>query len=113
MVAKQQEKQMSHKYANEFYIDETNSEAGPVVRWNSNDRIPFEDMLTEFLNQGLIGALELNNSLVQRKIEDRLAIEAYCKNYRGPSDEERFEARAAFGPGAELVNVFTGHKWTT
>ena len=27
--------------------------------------------------------------------------------------EERFEARAAHGPGVELVNVITGEKYTT
>ena len=100
------------KYKTQFYVDETDSESGPVVRWNSNSRIPFEDMLQEFVTAGWIGQVELNNSLVQRKIEDRIAIEAYRKNYRGPSEEEMFEARAAFGPGAQVVNVFTGHSYT-
>lgn len=27
--------------------------------------------------------------------------------------EERFEARAAMGPGVEMVNIITGEKWTT
>ena len=30
-----------------------------------------------------------------------------------PTDEERFEARAAHGPGVELVDVITGRRWTT
>jgi hypothetical protein len=29
----------------DFYIDETDSTSGTVVRWRSNDRIPFGDML--------------------------------------------------------------------
>jgi hypothetical protein len=54
----------------------------------------------------------VENSLAQRKIEDRRAIEAYRKNYKGPSQEDMFEMRAAFGPGAQVVNVLTGHRYT-
>jgi hypothetical protein len=100
------------KYKNDFYIDETNSNTGPVVRWNSNDRIPFADMLQNFVDAGWITKQEQNNSLAQRVEEDRIAIEAYRKNYKGPSEEELFEMKAAFGAGAEVVNVFTGHKYT-
>lgn len=37
----------------------------------------------------------------------------YRQNYTGPSLEEQFEMRAAFGPGTEVVDVITGHKWKT
>lgn len=94
----------------DFYIDETNEVSGPVVRWRSNDRIPFEDKLQEFLGKGLIGKLELNNSVRQREIEDQAFLAEYARN-KGPSAEERFEARAAMGPGVEMVNVITGHRW--
>ena len=100
-------------YKTKFYIDESDAEIGPVVRWESNDRIPFPDMLQEFVDAGWVSALVQQNSLVQRKVEDRIALEAYARNYKGPSDEERFEARAAFGAGVKLVNVFTGTEWTT
>ena len=100
------------KYKNDFYIDETNSETGPVVRWNSNDRIPFADMLQNFVDAGWINKQEQNNSLVQRVEEDRIAIEAYRNNYKGPSEEELFEMRAAFGAGAKVVNALTGHTYT-
>ncbi len=101
------------KYKTQFYIDETNEATGPVVRWNSNDRIPFPDMLQDFVRAGWIDRLTEANSLDQRRVEDREAIMAYVANYRGPSMEERFEARAAFGPGVKLVDVFSGHEWTT
>ena len=100
------------KYKEQFYVDETNSETGPVVRWNSNDRIPFADMLQEFVDAGWIDTQAQANSLAQRKVEDRIALEAYARNYKGPSDEEMFEMRAAFGPGAKVVNVLTGHSYT-
>ena len=35
-------------------------------------------------------------------------LEAYRKNYKGPSEEEKAEMRAAFGEGAEIVDVITG-----
>jgi len=54
----------------------------------------------------------VENSLAQRRIEDRRAIEAYRKNYKGPSQEDMFEMQAAFGPGAQVVNVLTGHRYT-
>jgi hypothetical protein len=100
------------KRKEDFYVDETNSDTGPVVRWNSNDRIPFGDMLAEFARAGWISVQTVENSLAQRKIEDRLSLEAYAKNYKGPSHEDIFEMRAAFGPGAQVVNVLTGHRYT-
>jgi len=100
------------KRKEDFYVDETNSATGPVVRWNSNDRIPFGDMLSEFATAGWISVQTVENSLAQRRIEDRIALEAYAKNYRGPSQEERFEMQAAFGSGAQVVNVLTGHRYT-
>jgi hypothetical protein len=100
------------KRKEDFYVDETNSDTGPVVRWNSNDRIPFGDMLAEFARAGWISVQTVENSLAQRKIEDRIALEAYRRNYRGPSEEELFEMRAAFGAGARVVNAITGHEYT-
>ena len=100
------------KRKEDFYIDETNSDSGPVVRWNSNDRIPFGDMLSEFATAGWISVQTVKNSLAQRKIEDRISIENYRKNYKGPSQEEMFEARAAFGAGARVYNVFTGTSYS-
>jgi len=96
------------KQKDAFYIDETDSKSGPVVRWNTSNNIPFQDMLEAFVSLGYIGQLELQNSLDQRKIEDRIAIEAYRKNYKGPSEEEMFEMRSAFGAGERVVNVLTG-----
>ena len=100
-------------YKNKFYVDWTNDDTGPVVRWNSNNCIPFADMLQEFEDAGWIDGQMYVNSVDQRVVEDRIAIENYCKNYKGPSEEEKFEARAAFGSGATLVNVLTGFKYTT
>ena len=42
-------------------------------------------------------------------------LKAYHKQERNrvPSDEERYEMRAAFGSGATVVNVFTGRRTRT
>lgn len=92
-----------------FYIDESNSEAGPVVRWLTSDNIPFEDKLTEFLIAGLIDQQTVVNSINLRKEEDKASIAKYIANRQkyGYSDEEKFEMRAAFA-GEEVIDLFTG-----
>lgn len=95
----------------EFYIDETNQDAGPVVRWVSSNNIPFPDMLERFVLSGEITETEMANSLVQRKIEDEEAIAMYIANRQqyGYSPEELFEMKAAFGD-EEVVDMFTGQR---
>lgn len=92
-----------------FYIDESNSEAGPVVRWLTSDNIPFEDKLTEFLIAGLIDQQTVVNSINLRKEEDKAFLTEYIANRQkfGYSDEEKFEMRAAFA-GEEVIDLFTG-----
>jgi|LakMenE18May11ns_1017448.scaffolds.fasta_scaffold9929408_5 hypothetical protein len=112
MLSKKEFKMVDEKYKSQFYLDWTNDETGPVARWHSNDKIPFADMLQNFVDAGWMDAQIQSNSLAQRIIEDRAAIEAYRANYRGPSTEEMLEARAEFGPGARVVNVLTGASYT-
>lgn len=37
-------------------------------------------------------------------------LEAYRKNYKGPSEEEKAEMRAAFGTSTTVVDIITGDK---
>ena len=92
------------KYANDFYVDSNN-----VVRWISNDRIPFDDMLTSFLNAGLINKEAVINSSFIRKEEDKKSIEEYAarRQATGYSEEEKAEMRNAFGD-QEVFDIFTG-----
>lgn len=94
---------MAKDYKNEFYVDSSN-----VVRWNSSDQVPFDDMLTQFLIEDLIDSETVVNSMKQRKVEAAASIEAYVDNRKqyGYSDEEKFEMRAAFGD-EEVVDLFT------
>ena len=92
------------KYANDFYVD-TND----VVRWKSNDRVPFDDMLTNFLLADLICQENVLRSMTARKEEDIKSLEEYVANRQkyGYSDEEQYEMQAAFG-GEQVVDIFTG-----
>ena len=96
------------KQKDAFYIDETSERNWYVVRWNTSNNIPFQDMLEAFVSLGYIGQLELQNSLDQREIEDRIAIEAYRKNFKGYDSETLAEMRSEFGSGAAVVNMLTG-----
>jgi hypothetical protein len=82
-----------------------------VIRWNSNDRVPPEDIVALAIHIGLPIDLAKTNAARDADLDKFLA--EYRANYKGPTDEERYEARAAHGPGVTLVNVITGHKWTT
>ena len=88
-----------------------------VCRWDSNGRIPFEDMLNDFRDLGLISQQVVTNSLATREIEDRAFLKEYVEAQKNRSPEaiaeERAEARAAHGVGVKLVNVFSGETYTT
>lgn len=111
-MIKQHDLDYAQKRKGDFYVDETRDEFGPHVRWKSNDRVPFDDMLAAFESLGWINNQERENSNFARSVETSAAIAKYRKNYRGPSQEELAEARAAFGAGATVVNVITGHRYT-
>lgn len=90
---------------------EFNLEEG-VMFWKSNNRVPPEDMVKLAVDQGFDVDVTMCNEV--RDAEMNAFLTEYRKNRaNGPTDEERFEARAAFGSGVELVNAVTGHKWTT
>ena len=100
---------IDNKYKTQFYIDDTNEVTGPVVRWNSNNQVPFDDMLTEFFVAGWIERQTMLNSTATRKEEASIAIQQYIDNRKkfGYSDEEKAEMDAAFA-GETVIDVFTG-----
>ena len=81
-----------------------------VVRWQSSDNVPFDDMLEKFEAEGKITSRERALSNKVRSEEAAVAIQNYIDRNRGRalSDEERFEMRAAFGAGAQVTNFLTG-----
>jgi len=83
-----------------------------VIRWTSNDRVPFDDMLFDFLTLGLIDRQEFEMSNQCQKNEARVSIAKYREAMKNhvPTGEELFEMRAAFGEGETVINVITGKK---
>ena len=77
-----------------------------VVR-NRIGRVVMADMLEKVM---YVAADRVNEEATKaaRAIEVSKAIEEYRANYKGPSQEELGEMRAAFGEGARVVNIFTG-----
>lgn len=84
-----------------------------VVRWTTNNSIPFDDMLGDFEALGLIDAATRSRSTAQRAADNAAFARARSRRPRRVSAEERFEMRAAFGPGVEVVNVLTGDRCRT
>jgi hypothetical protein len=79
-----------------------------VWRWKSNNRVPFEDMLESW---------NLDEETFKKCVAAREADDAnFFANYRKqmenyePDAETLYEMKAAFGEGAEVVNVITGKK---
>ena len=83
-------------------------DGGRTWRWASNDRCCPLDACEEY---GIPVDPVAQEAAREREMDEFLA--EYRANYTGPSDEERVEARAAMGPGVEMVNAITGHRWTT
>ena len=85
---------------------------GDVVRWISNDNVPFLDMVTDFATLGLIADFQVELSENTRKIEETAMLKEYMFAQANRSEEqkneERMMAQAAFGPDAKVVNVITG-----
>lgn len=85
---------------------------GDVVRWVSNDRVPFLDMVTDFATLGLIADFQVELSENTRKIEQSAFLKEYmfaqANRSEDEKNEERMMAQAAFGADAKIVNVITG-----
>mgnify|MGYP001058442851 CR=1 FL=1 len=82
-----------------------------VVRWNSNNNVPFDDMLYDFMSIGVIGPKTAARSEEARHVDNERFFEEYRRNQPAqPSEEELFEMRAAFGEGTEVVDVISGRR---
>lgn len=83
-----------------------------LIRWVSNGRVPPADVVALAAHIGL--EIDTAACTAARDSETADFLAEYRKaRAGGPSAEERAEARAAFGPGTDLVDVITGHKWRT
>jgi hypothetical protein len=86
-------------------------DAQGVLRWNTNNAVPFRDVCTIYFGNDVAA---INRCQAARDADTAAFCAEYRRNYnKGPSAEERAEARAAHGEGVELVNVITGTKFRT
>ena len=83
-----------------------------IVRWDSNGQVPPKDVVGEMLAGQAISTNECLASGRARDIETNIALDAYRTRMANhvPDAEELYEMRAAFGEGAEVVNVITGQR---
>jgi len=107
------EQSPAEKIAQDAYTDDEG-----VVRWKSNDAVPPADILE---NAGLSRETVVKSTLA-RELEMQAFLADYFRQqeefwtkpeYAEARAEQLHEMRAAFGPGEEVVNVFTGRKHRT
>lgn len=83
-----------------------------IVRWNSNNRIPPDDILLAMMQDGILTETEFHANVKLSHAETQVFINEYIKSRENMTAderaEERFELRAAFGPGVKVTNIFTG-----
>lgn len=82
-----------------------------VVRWKSNGSVPPADCREKLLAEG-VRFDEAKSAAADKADLDALLAE-YRSRPRDDSPEAQFERRAAFGPGQVIVDVLSGHRYTT
>ena len=83
-------------------IDENGIAKNCIGRTLHDDMLEKVAMVTSKVN--------VETTRAARDEETAKAIEAYKASYTGPSEEEMFEMRAAYGKGTTVVDIFTGKK---
>lgn len=82
--------------------------ANGVIRWLSNNQVPPADCVALAAHIGL--SVDVEASTTARDADTTAFLADYRKRNarRRVTAEQRAEMRAAFGPGAKVVNVITG-----
>ena len=88
--------------AGRITIDETGIARNCIGRVLMDDQMELLARVTDRADA------EATHAAREAEVEAELA--EYRASYKGPSAEELAEMRAAFGPGATVVNVITGKK---
>lgn len=82
-------------------IDETGA-----ISWKSNGRYLPDDYCEKLEYTGYPFSREATAAARQAQVAEELA--EYRRNYRGPSDADLEEMRAAFGEGTKVIDVLAG-----
>ena len=88
--------------------DEIRTNIGGGAFWNSNGHYLPADCAEILSHTDFPFSLE--ETARAREAQTAAFLENYRRNYKGPSEEEKAEMRAAFGTGATVVNVITGER---
>lgn len=88
------------------YIDNNN-----VLRWKSNNSVPPTELLELWKYENF--EFDYNLALEVKRKEEIEFLNEYRENNKNRqlSTEERYEMKAAFGAGAEIVDIITGKKY--
>lgn len=95
------------RLATNFPIDATIDHDG-VIRWNSNGHVPPADCVDLAIHIGLPVSLAASTAARDKETAEFLAEYRKANTGRKLSAEERYEVRAAYGPGVKVRNVITG-----
>ena len=75
------------------------------------------DAVAELHDAGYISSITVESTRIARDKYTQRTLAEYAEAQRNRSAEEiaeqRMEARAAMGPGVEMVNIITGETYTT
>ena len=84
---------------------------------NGEFRPLMDDAMEQLLEAGLVDQATVEITAEARDVYTEKSIREYIEAQRNRTQEqiqeERFEARAAMGPGVEMVNIITGERYTT
>jgi len=76
-----------------------------------------DDAMEQLLEAGCVDQECVEETARQRDVYVEQSLKEYVEAQRNRTPEqiaeERFEARAAMGPGVEMVNIITGERYTT
>ena len=104
---------------NKFEAGEVHVQEG-AVGWLMADgefRPLMSDATKELKDAGKICATTVIRTEVARKLYTTKVLAEYTVQQKNRTAEqireEQFEARAAMGPGVEMVNIITGEQYTT
>ena len=86
--------------------DEIRTNIGGGAFWNSNGNYLPEECAEILSHTDFPFSIEETRRA--REAQTAAFLESYARNYKGPSEEEKAEMRAAFGAGTTVVNVITG-----
>ena len=76
------------------------------VARNRIGRVLMDDMLEKLTY--ITDTVDEEATKAARAEEVSISLEAYRRSYKGPTEEEKAEMRAAFGTGSRVVDIITG-----